>query len=104
MNTKHINQLKNELIDWQQNIEHAIAIELIRIKRPVELSELEWNPFNNEVSGYVNSIFLDEQAVVFLDTSFNDLKWKELSDFIEHSEIDSWGLISLLDGLQDIRQ
>jgi hypothetical protein len=100
MNIRGLNQLKNELEDWQQEVLSAIIMELERIARPVTFTEFFDNPFNTEVSDYVEAIYLDKDTTIMLDTSFSDTKRKALESFMNDSEIDSWGLLGLLDGLK----
>jgi hypothetical protein len=102
MNTGDLNQLKNELVDWELEVMCAIVMELQRIARPVNMTELFDNPFIVNVSDYIETIYLDKDGEVMLDTSFSDTDYKSLEDFMSDSEIDSWGLLGLLDGLQSI--
>jgi hypothetical protein len=58
----------------------------MRIDRMVEVSELEYIPFNEQVYPYVNAIGIAD-GVVIVDTSFRHLCQKPLWDFMSDLEI-----------------
>jgi hypothetical protein len=100
MTVKEINTLRSQLEDWEQEVTEAIAAELSRIGRRVLIEEFTYNPFNSDIARYVNGINLDEEFGTILYTSFANTDCKHLASCMSDSEIDSWGLISLLDGLK----
>lgn len=93
---KGIEELKEQLTAFEQDITASIAQELKRVNRTVSMDEFRFVPFNNEVSDYIDAIRLDENGQVILDTSFNDISVKYLSSFISDNEIDHWDMIGLL--------
>nr|WP_068890353.1 hypothetical protein [Pedobacter panaciterrae] len=101
MKAKNLDELKGELMDWEENIMEAISQELERISRRVGMMELPENPFMTEVSIYLDTLYL-EGGNVMLDTAFADTAHKSLLNFMSDAEIDSWGLLGLLDGLSSI--
>lgn len=70
--------------------------------RAVAISELEFNPFLKEISVYIDGIYLNDDQEPMLFTSFAETDSKSLIQCMSDSEIDSWGLLGLLDGLKGI--
>lgn len=102
MNTRHYDVLKQQLTDWEEAVTDAIVLELMLLGRTAAISELEFNPFIKEISIYIDGIYLNEGQEPVLFTSFADMDRKSLSQCMSDSEIDSWGLLGLLDGLKSI--
>jgi hypothetical protein len=98
---KGIEELKEQLAAFEQDITASIAEELKRVSRTVSMDEFRFVPFNNEVADYIDAIRLDENGEVILDTSFNDVLVKSLSAFISDNEIDHWDMIALLELLKN---
>jgi hypothetical protein len=99
---KGTEELREQLAAFEQDIAVSIASELGRIGRTVQIAELDYIPFNENVRDYVVAIRLDNDNSPVLDTSFNDVKEKYLSSFISDGEIDHWSMIAFLGMLQDI--
>jgi hypothetical protein len=99
---KGINVLKVELSDFAEEILYSLRCELQRIGRTVNIQELKYNPFCDEVSSYLDAIRLDENAEIVLDTSFADTTEKFLQNSISDLEIDFFGLIDLLELLKRV--
>ena len=102
MTVKEINTLRYQLEDWEQAVTEAIAAKLSRIGRRVLIEEFSHNPFSSDIARYVDGIYLDEDLEPVLYTSFSDTDSKGLESCMSDSEIDSWGLICLLDCLKSI--
>lgn len=100
---KGIEELKDQLSAFEQDITESISAELERIGRPVKMDEFEYVPFNEDVQDYIDAIRLDEDKSPVLDTTFRDMEEKYLSAFISDSEIDHWNMIALLGLLKDIK-
>jgi hypothetical protein len=66
-------------------------------------SELAFVPFNNEVETYINAIKLNSAGTIVIETSFEDVKEKDLSAFINDNEITHRQLIELLEMLMAIQ-
>jgi len=101
---KGIEELREQLSEFEQDITESIGLELARIGRPVKMDEFSYVPFNDEVQDYIEAIRLDEDKSPVLDTSFSDVEEKYLSSFISDNEIDHWNMISLLGLLKDIEK
>ena len=99
---KGINVLKAGLLDFAEEILYSLSFELQRIGRTVAMTELKFNPFNDEVSIYMDAIQLDENAEIIIDTSFADTSEKFLRSCISGLEIDFFGLIDLLELLKGV--
>lgn len=99
---KGINVLKAELLDFIEEIMYSLNCELQRIGRRVEIAELKYNPFGEEVSPYIDAIRLDEELQLMLDTSFADVKEKSLRACVSELEIDAFGLLDLLELLKAV--
>ena len=99
---KSIEALKEMLHEFEKQVTQSIAAELKWINRTVSMSQLDYTPFTEEVKDYMDAIGLDKEGLVILDTLFNDLDEKYLSDCISDNEISSWGLIELLEQLKKI--
>nr|WP_162988867.1 hypothetical protein [Pedobacter schmidteae] len=99
---KGINVLKAGLLDFVEEILYSLSCELQRISRTVGMKELEFNPFSDEVSSYMDAIRLDENKEVILDTSFADVSEKLLRSCISELEIDFFGLLDLLELLKRV--
>ena len=97
---KGINVLKAELLDLIEEIINSLNCELQRIGRKVELKELKFNPFNQQVSPYMEAVGLDGEAQTILYTSFADISVKSLRGCICDLEIDVFGLLDLLEFLK----
>ncbi len=104
MNLLDRDDLKTQLLIWEDAVCDAIILELHRLDRTVSISELVFNPFVSEISAYTDGIVLNEEDEPVVVTSFADTDAKLLSDCMSDSEIDSWGLIGLLDGLKSIEK
>lgn len=102
MKTKNFDELRTGLIDWEADVINAVKLELIRISGHVKIADLPANPFRSGISMYVETIYLDEDGRVILDTSFADVASKALIGFLHEEELDSWGLLDLLAGLSAI--
>jgi hypothetical protein len=102
MNLINGTDLKTQLLIWEDAVCDAIILELFRLNRTVAISELVFNPFVSEISAYTDGITLNEHNTPVVVTSFADTDAKLLSDCMSDSEIDSWGLLGLLDGLKSI--
>jgi hypothetical protein len=103
-NIKSIEELTAQLAKFEQDITDGIKAELIRIGRSVAMDEFEFIPFNEEVRDYIDTIHLDSNSDVVLDTSFSDMDEKYLSAFIADNEIDHWNMIGLLELLITIQK
>ena len=103
---KDTEQLREMLIGIELEVMEGICVELERIGRTVSLSEIDYSPFVEEVSPYVDSIRIGEtdgrQRKVILDCSFDDITQKDLASFISDGEINFWDLIMLFELLQRI--
>ena len=99
---KGINVLKAGLLDFAEEIIYSLTCELQRISRRVEITDLKFNPFNEEVSTYIDAMRLDENVEIILDTSFADTMEKFLRSSISDLEIDFFGLIDLLELLKGV--
>ncbi|MEQ7802148.1 hypothetical protein ABDJ41_20300 [Pedobacter sp. ASV1-7] len=99
---KGINVLKAGLLDFSEEIIYSLTCELQRISRKVEIAELKFNPFNEEVSIYIEAMRLDANSEIILDTSFADTTEKLLRSCISDLEIDFFGLIDLLELLKGV--
>lgn len=104
MTVKGINILRCQQEDWEQDVTEAIAAELLRINRRVLIDEISDNPFSTDIARYIDGIYLNEDLEVMLYTSFSDTDSKRLDSCMSDSEIDSWGLVGLLDGLKSIEK
>ncbi|WP_259071296.1 hypothetical protein HDF24_04475 [Mucilaginibacter sp. X4EP1] len=102
--TKGIEELREQLSEFEQDITESISAELERIGRPVKMDEFNYVPFNDEVQDYIEAIRLDEDKSPVLDTSFSDVEKKYFSSFISDNEIDHWNMIGLLEVLKQINQ
>lgn len=102
-NIKGIEELKEQLIQFEQDITQSIWKELKRINRTVTMDEFSFIPFNEEVSRYIDAIRLDKDGIVTLDTCFDDMQEKDLPSFISNNEIDHWNMIALLELLTHTR-
>lgn len=94
--------LEAELWGIAEEILYSLNCELQRIGRAVAMKELEFNPFSDEVSTYMDAIRLDENKEVILDTSFADVSEKFLRNCISDLEIDFFGLLDLLELLKGV--
>lgn len=101
-NIKGIEQLRFDLIQFEQDITESISCELQRIGRTVKVDEFNFIPFREDVQGYIEAIRLDTDKSPVLDTRFNIVREKLLSGFISDNEIDHWDMVSLLGLLMDI--
>ena len=101
MTTKNIDTLRIILTDWEQDIQEAIHEQLLRIGRPVGMSELSDNLFSAEFTFCTDGILL-EQDQILMYSSLADTDRKSLSQCMSDSDIDSWGLLGLLDLLRSI--
>lgn len=90
------------LSGFEVDITKSIAAELVRIGRAVEMKELEFIPFIEDVKDYVDTLRLDNRHEPVFDTSFNDVKEKYLSGFLSDEEIGHWQMIQLLRMLKKI--
>lgn len=99
---KGSNVLRRELRDFTAETKKSISAELLRIGRTVRMEEFEYIPFNGEVDIFIEAIRIDRKKKVIIDTSFDDVKQKPLSDFISDREISHDLLIDLLDMLKGI--
>ena len=99
---KSIEELREQLAAFEQDITESIGHELTRIGRTVKMDEFDFIPFNADVCDYINAIRLDGSGDIVLDTSFRDLDEKYLSRFISDNEIDHWNMIALLELLKTI--
>lgn len=99
---KGIEQLREQLSEFEHDITESITIELKRIGRTVKMDEFEYIPFNEDIRDYIETIRLDEEQSPVLDTSFSDITEKYLSSFFSDGEIEHWCMISLLGMLMDI--
>lgn len=97
------NDIKTQLLIWEDRVCDAIILELDRLNRTVAISEFMFNPFREEISNYIDGITLNEDDEPVLFTSFADTDNKALSQCMSDSEIDSWGLLGLLDGLKGLK-
>lgn len=100
--TKGIGAIEQMLYEFEKQVIQSITTELKRINRTVSMSELNCAPFTQEIEGYIDAIGLDQEGLPILDTLFNDLDEKYLSDCISDTEISSWGLIQLLEQLMTL--
>jgi len=98
---KGIEELREQLSAFEQDISESIQQELTRVNRAVSMEEFSFIPFNEDVSGYMDAIRLDSEGQVVLDTSFHDCSEKHLSACIADNEIDHWNMIGLLELLKD---
>lgn len=99
---KGINELKEQLINFEQDVSESIASELLRIGRTVKFIEFSYNPFNDDVEQYTEAIRLDNNLTAIIDTTFDDVEVKDLSEFISDCEIGHWGLLDLLNLLKKL--
>jgi hypothetical protein len=103
-NIKGIEELTKQLSGFEEDITVSIGAELGRIGRTVNMDELAYIPFNDDVRNYVEAIRLDGDNNPVLDTSFQDVHEKELLSCIADNEIDHWNLVGLLELLKDIEK
>jgi hypothetical protein len=99
---KGINVLKAGLLNFAEEIMYSLTWELQRISRTVAITELKFNPFNDEVSTYMDAMRLDENEEIVIDTSFADSSEKFLRGCISDLEIDFFGLLDLLELLKRV--
>lgn len=99
---KGINVLKAGLLAFMEEIIYSLNCELQRIGRKVEIKELKYSPFRDEVSPYIDAIRLDENSEIILDTSFADTSEKSLLCCISELEVDFFCLLDLLGLLKEI--
>lgn len=104
MNNNNSDVLRKQLTNWEEAVTDAIVLELVLLGRTVAISELEFNPFIHEISIYIDGIYLNEDQQPVLFTSFADTDRKFLTQCMSDSEIDSWGLLGLLDGLRSVEK
>ncbi len=97
-----LQEFRMMLIGFEMYITKSIAAELERIGRAVEMKELEFIPFIEDVKDYVDTLRLDRHHEPVFDTSFNDVKKKYLSGFMSDEEIGHWQMIQLLRMLKNI--
>lgn len=97
-----LQEFRMMLIGFEVGITKSIADELKRIGRTVDMKELEFMPFIEEVKDYVDTLRLDKRHEPVFDTSFNDVKEKYLSGFMSDEEIGHWQMIHLLRMLKKI--
>jgi len=99
---KGSNVLRRELWEFTAEAQKSIATELLRIGRTVNINEFEYIPFSGEVDIFIEAVRLDRKMRVIIDTSFDDVKEKLLSEFISDREISHDLLIDLLVMLKGI--
>jgi len=97
-----LQEFRMMLIGFEVDITKSIASELERIGRAVDMKELEFIPFIEDVRDYVDRLRLDRHHEPVFDTSFNDIKEKYLSGFMSDEEIGHWQMIQLLRMLKKI--
>ena len=104
MDKSNSDVLRKQLTNWEEAVTDAIIWELVFLGRTVAISELEFNPFMEEISICIDGIYLngDQEPVLF--TSFADTDSKSLSQCMSDSDIDSRGLLGLLEGLRGIQK
>lgn len=102
MNLINGTDLKTQLLIWEDAVCDAIILELCRLDRTIAISELVCNPFITEISAFTDGITLNGNNEPVVIICFADTDAKLLSDCMSESEIDSWGLLGLLDGLKSI--
>ncbi|WP_410220740.1 hypothetical protein [Pedobacter sp.] len=95
MKTKGINELREQLIGFENDVAEAIAAELKRLGRIVTAEEFTFNPFREDIQPYIDAIRLDNEKII-VDTSFADTTTKYFCDLMSDNEIDHWGMIALL--------
>ncbi len=101
-NIKGIEELKEQLASFEQDITASIQQELKRISRTVTMDEFSFIPFHEDVCDYIHAIRMGDDGAVVLETSFRDINEKQLSGFISDHEISHRNMIALLELLKTI--
>jgi hypothetical protein len=99
---KGVNVLKAGLLAFIKEMMYSLSCELQRIGRKVEIRELKYTPFAEEVCWYMEAIRLDDELEPVIDTSFADISEKSLRSCIFEQEIDLFGLLDLLELLKAV--
>lgn len=99
MKTKDINELRTQLIGFENDVTEAITVELKRLGRIVKAEEFTFIPFREYIQPYIDAIRLDNEKII-VDTSFADTSTKYFCDLVSDNEIDHWDMIALLGLLQ----
>jgi len=99
---KGVQECRHQLQELEQVIFKSLVHQMSRIKRPVDIAELDFIPFSDEVSPYIESISLEKYGKSFVPmvhTSYADIDTKDLFSFICDGELSHDGLLQLLEML-----
>jgi len=103
---KGLQECRHQLRECEQVIFSSIIHQLARIGRYVDAEELDFIPFGEEVSPYIEGFSLRQYAgqnIPEVKTSFADIDDKELIEFLSDGEVSHDDLINLLEMLSQIR-
>jgi hypothetical protein len=102
MNPKGTVELSDLLMEFETLVCHSIRAELKRIGRPVLISEKACKLFNTDFAKYLESIRLELDHQIVIETSFCCANEKYLTLFVSADVIGHRKMIGLLPILQGI--
>jgi YD repeat-containing protein len=97
---KGVQECAHQLQELEQVIFKSLMHQLTRIGRPVDVEELDFIPFSDQVSDYIESISLEQRdkwTIPVVRTSFADIHIKDLKSFLYDGEMSHQDLLDLLE-------